>query len=118
MHDFGYFSKGQFISGSNISAMLRIRSQKGKEDMACGIDHIPSWDPLGKLRYESLALLKWRLPLWNGITMLQEIHVIKFHSILFTGSNSLDINSDLLSANSCPSTPLRRNSQFTSVYIN
>lgn len=50
MHDFSYFSKGQFISGSNISAMLRIRGQKGKEDTACGIDYIPFWSPWGKLR--------------------------------------------------------------------
>lgn len=47
--------------------------------------------------------------------MLQEIHLIKFSSILFTESNSLDINSDLLSANSCPSAPLKNNSQFTSI---
>lgn len=47
--------------------------------------------------------------------MLQEIHLIKFSSILFTESNSLDINSDLLSVNSGPSAPLKNNSQFTSI---
>ena len=112
MHDFSYSSKGQFISGSNISAMLRIRGQKGKEDTAYGIDYIPFWSPWGKLRNESLAVLKWRLLLWNGITMLQETHLIKFSSILLTESNSLDVNSGLFSANSCPSGLSKNNLQY------
>jgi hypothetical protein len=72
--------------------MLRIRGQKGKEGRACGIDYIPVWDPLGKLRNQSLAVLNWRLLLWNGIMMLQETHLIKFSSIFFTESNSLNIH--------------------------
>lgn len=110
MRGFSYFSKGQFISVSNISVMLRIRGQKGKEDRACGTDYIPIWDPLGKLRNQRLAILKWRLPLWNGIMMLKETHLIKFSSILFMESNSLDINSGLLSANSCLSAPSKSKS--------
>ena len=89
--------------------MLKIRGQKGEEDMACRIDYIPFWSPRGKLRNESLAVLKWRLPQCSGMTMLQETHLIKFSSILLTESNSLDINSGL-SANSCPSAPLKNNS--------
>ena len=69
--------------------MLRIRGQKGKEDMACRIDYIPFWSPRGKLRNESLAVLKWRLAQCSGMTMLQETHLIKFSSILLTESNSL-----------------------------
>ena len=75
--------------------MLKIRGQKGEEDMACRIDYIPFWSPRGKLRNESLAVLKWRLPQCSGMTMLQETHLIKFSSILLTESNSLDINSGL-----------------------
>ena len=61
--------------------MQRTRGENRSEDMACGIDYVPSWDPVGTLRNWSVAALKWRLPLQNEIMMLQETQLIKFSSI-------------------------------------